>query len=116
MKNFDMQCPVSGTSALQPEFEHARAHIGTIIEFPSHYSCIRRTAYERSSFGMHAKPGYAEAMRNDRRGYLFNPEMTHSLRHGSISGVAYGRVKPWQAALVGCAFSAFAFASLLLGL
>ena len=36
MKNFEMNCPVEGTSALQPKLDSAPARRARIIAFPQH--------------------------------------------------------------------------------
>ncbi len=108
MKNFETQCSVDGTSALQPEFQHAPAHAGNIIDFSTRAICCSHPSTQRVSFGI--------APRSGQQANLFKNEMTHSLRYGAIGGISYDRVKPWQAALAACTFSALAFASLFVGL
>ena len=41
-------------------------------------------------------------------------EFVSNVRHGSAQGVPFGRMSRWQAVMVGCAFSALAFAALFL--
>ncbi|RDB62375.1 hypothetical protein C1878_08640 [Gordonibacter sp. 28C] len=104
MKNFEVQCPTDGTSALQPEFDRASASVGTIIEFP------RRTL---------AIPGHIAPLNTPVHGRCAprqSAETARGFRLGRIDGCAYGRVRPWQAAVVGCVFSALTLASMFVGL
>ena len=87
MKNFEMNCPVEGTSALQPKLDSAPARRARIIAFPPH------------------------AVRPDRAG----ASIVSAVRTGSAQGVAFGRVQRWQAVVGGCVFAALALASLFAG-
>lgn len=87
MKNFEMNCPVEGTSALQPKLDSAPARRARIIAFPQH------------------------AVLPDRDG----TSIVSAVRTGSAQGVAFGRVQRWQAVVGGCVFAALALASLFAG-
>ena len=87
MKNFEMNCPVEGTSALQPKLDSAPARRARIIAFPQH------------------------AVLPDRDG----ASSVSAVRTGSAQGVAFGRVQRWQAVVGGCVFAALALASLFAG-
>ena len=87
MKNFEMNCPVEGTSALQPKLDSAPARRARIIAFPQH------------------------AVLPDRDG----ASIVSAVRTGSAQGVAFGRVQRWQAVVGGCVFAALALASLFAG-
>lgn len=87
MKNFEMNCPVEGTSALQPKLDSAPARRARIIAFPKH------------------------AVLPDRDG----ASIVSAVRTGSAQGVAFGRVQRWQAVVGGCVFAALALASLFAG-
>ena len=63
MKNFEMNCPVEGTSALQPKLDSAPARRARIIAFPQH------------------------AVLPDRDG----ASIVSAVRTGSAQGVAFGR-------------------------
>lgn len=109
MKNFEMQCPIDGTSALQPEFGQVPASAGTIIEFPGRVA----------SCSAHAAPQHAaRAIQPTRKvqARRFEATAVRSLYNGTARGSAYGRVEPWQAVVVGCLFSALAFTCIFLGL
>ena len=67
MKNFEMNCPVEGTSALQPKLDSAPARRARIIAFPQH------------------------AVLPDRDG----ASIVSAVRTGSAQGVAFGRVQRW---------------------
>ena len=84
MKNFEMNCPVEGTSALQPKLDSAPARRARIIAFPQH------------------------AVLPDRDG----ASIVSAVRTGSAQGVAFGRVPRWQAVVGGSVFAALALASL----
>ena len=62
MKNFEMNCPVEGTSALQPKLDSAPARRARIIAFPQH------------------------AVLPDRDG----ASIVSAVRTGSAQGVAFG--------------------------
>ena len=87
MKNFEMNCPVEGTSSLQPKLDSAPARRARIIAFPQH------------------------AVLPDRDG----ASIVSAVRTGSAQGVAFGRVQRWQAVVGGCVFAALALASLFAG-
>lgn len=87
MKNFEMNCPVEGTSALQPKLDSAPARRARIIAFPQH------------------------AVLPDRDG----ASIVSAVRTGSAQGMAFGRVQRWQAVVGGCVFAALALASLFAG-
>ena len=82
-----MNCPVEGTSALQPKLDSAPARRARIIAFPQH------------------------AVLPDRDG----ASIVSAVRTGSAQGVAFGRVQRWQAVVGGCVFAALALASLFAG-
>lgn len=110
MKNFEVRCATDGTSALQPEFDYAPMSTGAIIEFPGRASrralaYPERDAIRDVSARAASTSRYAEAART-----------AHAFRFGSIGGCAYGRVRPWQAAIAGCVFSALALVSMFVGL
>lgn len=109
MKNSEMRYPVSGTSALQPEFGKPRAN-ATIIAFPGQEASTKRISL----------PAVSNRERSPRRpatlwGQLLESEIVSSLRYGTAKGVSYDRVKPWQAIAAGIAFSGASFAAIMLG-
>ena len=90
MKNFEMNCPVEGTSALQPKLDSAPARRARIIAFPQHAVLPDR----------------------DVRAVRDGASIVSAVRTGSAQGVAFGRV---QAVVGGCVFAALALASLFAG-
>ena len=90
MKNFEMNCPVEGTSALQPKLDSAPARRARIIAFPQHAVLPDR----------------------DVRAVRDGASIVSAVRTGSAQGVAFGRVQRWQAVVGGCVFAALALASL----
>lgn len=94
MKNFEMNYPVEGTSALQPKLDSAPARRARIIAFPERPSQDGGAARSK-----HGSASFASA-----------------LRAGTAQGVSFGRMQRWQAVVAGCAFGALALASLLMGL
>ena len=93
MKNFEMNCPVEGTSALQPKLDSAPARRARIIAFPQHAVLPDR----------------------DVRAVRDRDSIVSAVRTGSAQGVAFGRVQRWQAVVGGCVFAALALASLFAG-
>ena len=93
MKNFEMNCPVEGTSALQPKLDSAPARRARIIAFPQHAVLPDR----------------------DVRAVRDGASIVSAGRTGSAQGVAFGRVQRWQAVVGGCVFAALALASLFAG-
>lgn len=112
MKNFEMHCPVDGTSALQPKFEHTASSAGTIIAFPGQHDAW--TGQPVSDNHQIATPSHNATSRVRAR--INETEMVQSLRYGSAQGCAYNRIAPWQAVTAGLLFSVVAFASILMGL
>ncbi|MEA5020237.1 MAG: hypothetical protein VB027_07700 [Gordonibacter sp.] len=115
MKNFEMQYPIDGSSALQPEFQHESAHTGHIIEFSTHTTCGSHSPTQRVTFGMHTDTLVDTTSRSGRKINLVKNEMVDSLRYGAIGGMPYDRIKPWQAVLATGTFSILAFASIFVG-
>lgn len=93
MKNFEINCPVEGTSALQPKLDPASARHARIIAFPRHAALSAR----------------------DMRAVRNGASIVSAVRAGSVQGVAFGRVQRWQAVVGGCVFAALALASLFVG-
>ena len=83
MKNFEMNCPVEGTSALQPKLDSAPARRARIIAFPQHAVLPDR----------------------DVRAVRDGASIVSAVRTGSAQGVAFGRVQRWQAVVGGCVFA-----------
>lgn len=106
MKNFEVRCPTDGTSALQPEFDRASASRGAIIEFPGRALARPGRVPTREAFARETPVTHDTGV----------SETARALRFGSMGGCAYGRVRPWQAAVAGCVFSALALASMFVGL
>ena len=88
MKNFEMNCPVEGTSALQPKLDSAPARRARIIAFPQHAVLPDR----------------------DVRAVRDGASIVSAVRTGSAQGV-----QRWQAVVGGCVFAALALASLFAG-
>lgn len=103
MKNFEMYCPIEGTSALQPNFK-----TGKVITFPSRsaFSC------EPDSSNLDASVASLSSFSS----LALNSEMAQSLRYGSARGCPFERVKPWQAVVTGILFSSLSLASVFLSL
>ena len=79
MKNFEMNCPVEGTSALQPKLDSAPARRARIIAFPQHAVLPDR----------------------DVRAVRDGASIVSAVRTGSAQGVAFGRVQRWSRPIKG---------------
>lgn len=101
MKNFETRCPIDGTSALLPQLD-AVPQAATIIEFPGY---VRQRASVSNLSSQSANSEYA-----------CEKGVVRTLRDGSLAGCSYHRMKSWQAALAGCAFTLFSLVSILVGL
>lgn len=102
MKNFEVRYPTNGTAALQPKLEQRAMTRARIIEFP-----------ER-----HAQHGVQTArnLPNVPSHGILDSNMAQTIRFGTARGCAFDRIAPWQAVLIGGAFSLISLASLLIGL
>lgn len=116
MKNFDRPCLISGTSALQSGFEHTLQGRGVIVEFPVDSLTSARTTSECFAPAEQGEPvqGGRLTLRDWIRARCSS--LIQSLPRSGFSGCAFNRVKPWQAVIAGCTFTALSFASLFLGL
>ncbi len=101
MKNFETRCPIDGTSALLPQLD-AVSQAATIIEFPGQ---VRQYT---SASNLSSQSAVRE--------YVREKGVVRTLRDGSLAGCSYHRMKSWQAALAGCAFTLFSLVSILAGL
>lgn len=101
MKNFETRCPIDGTSALLPQLD-AVPQAATIIEFPGQ---VRQDTFALNLSSQGAV-----------REYVREKGVVRTLRDGSLAGCSYHRMKTWQAALAGCAFTLFSLVSILAGL
>lgn len=113
MKNFEMRCPVDGTSALQPRFEQPSSSAGTIIAFPGQHAVSAAQAMPNNRRSA-SESGHRVA--THMRVRLNESDMVQCLRYGSAQGLGYNRIAPWQAVAAGLVFSLTAFGSILLGL
>ena len=104
MKNFEVRCPVDGTSALQPEFERGVGRAATIIAFPGDPASTKPCMRDGN---------LSAAKARDR---LMATDMAWSLKNGSVHGRSYDRVEPWQAIAAGIVFVSLSVCSLLVGL
>lgn len=116
MKNFDRQCLINGTSALQSECEHTLQDRGVIVEFPVHALDNAQTTSAHLALDKQMAPTQDRRFIFQGRMYARCGNAIRDLRSDGFGGCAFNRVKPWQAAIAGCTFSALAFASLFLGL
>ena len=136
MKNFETHYPTQGSAALSPRYEEMPVRQGIIIAFPGQGSrdgqdgALGAAHPSRPERPLHAKHGRCEALQSPSQspaahaakgvrhatGRLMQIEFVSNVRHGSAQGVPFGRMSRWQAVMVGCAFSALAFAALFLGI
>ena len=129
MKNFELQYPIEGATALNPRCEEIPTRCGTIIAFPGQEG-LRRPAKPSCGAGpKHARPeeGFRKAASPEAasflpsrtccaQGRLMHTELVSNLRYGNVRGVAFGRAERWQAVAAGCVFAALAFATLFVGI
>lgn len=109
MKKLEAYCPVNGTAALRPNFDAAAtARRENIIAFPGNMPAEDTVA----PLGDPAAPSGAMDLKSYRKA-LENTEFMRSLRYGSAQGVAFNRVKRWQAVVIGLLIFTFSFATLL---
>ncbi len=105
MKNFEMHCPVEGSSALQPKLAQDGAERkGFIIAFPGAYGSYASPRVQSLS----QMPGRSVPVRFD------GDQLIKVLRNGSVSGLPYNRMQRWQAVVAGIVFSVASFGSMLL--
>lgn len=100
MRNFDLRCPVDGTSALDPGLAHGLAPKGIVIDFP-----VNACGRGKLANGASSAPGRRPSS-----------EILRSLAHGTVRGKAFDRVSVGQAVVTGFAFVALAMASAVFGL
>ncbi|HIY83320.1 hypothetical protein [Rubneribacter sp.] len=100
MRNFDLRCPVDGTSALDPGLTHGLAPKGIVIDFPTN-ACGRKRL---------------EGAATPTSGRRLSSETLQSLAYGTARGKAFDRVPVSQAVVTGFAFVALAMASAVFGL
>lgn len=109
MKKLEAYCPVNGTAALRPDFDAAAtARRENIIAFPGSTPAEDTVDPSRGSVA----PSDAMDGQSYRKA-LGDTEFMRSLRYGSAQGVAFNRVKRWQAVIMGLLLLTFSFATLL---
>lgn len=114
MKKFLAGYPIEGTSALQLEQVDSTVRSAPIIAFPASRSAGCDTANPSARRNACDKPAARVVRRIERR--ALHTELVTTLRLGDATGQPFDRMRPWQAALGGCALATVAFASLLLAL
>ena len=118
MKNFETHYPTQGSAALSPRYEEMPVRQGIIIAFPGQGSRDGQDGAFGEALQSPSQSPAAHAAKGVRHatGRLMQTEFVSNVRHGSAQGVPFGRMSRWQAVMVGCAFSALAFAALFLGI